>query len=121
MVDDMESCGGVLVGWDQVKASRESRALLCKLGELGWLYRLVQDFVDQTLQSPASGLVLQAFCAAVQLEVASYYKSIAVLETHISQEGMYSPLSPYFLALVLFPPHSICPCLHHSGLSGLEC
>ncbi|XP_044509407.1 gamma-tubulin complex component 3-like [Mangifera indica] len=68
---------------DSVKVPRETRVMVRKLCELGWLFRTVKGYVSESMdQFPAEdvGTVGQAFCAALQDELSEYYKLLAVLE-----------------------------------------
>ncbi|PWA61361.1 Spc97/Spc98 [Artemisia annua] len=63
-----------------------------KLCELGWLFRKVKGYVDESVERFCDedvGTVGQAFCAALQDELGEYYKLLAVLQ---AQEMNVIPL-----------------------------
>ncbi|XP_042490826.1 gamma-tubulin complex component 3-like [Macadamia integrifolia] len=68
---------------DSIKVPRATRIMVRKLCELGWLFRKVKGYISESMDRfPAEdvGTVGQAFCAALQDELAEYYKLLAVLE-----------------------------------------
>ncbi|KAH7512368.1 hypothetical protein FEM48_Zijuj12G0083400 [Ziziphus jujuba var. spinosa] len=78
---DAKSDGYVLL--DSIKVPRATRIMVCKLCELGWLFRKVKGYISESMaRFPAEdvGTVGQAFCAALQDELSEYYKLLAVLE-----------------------------------------
>ncbi|KAJ4970248.1 hypothetical protein NE237_003347 [Protea cynaroides] len=68
---------------DSIKVPRATRIMVRKLCELGWLFRKVKGYISESMDrfpSEDVGTVGQAFCAALQDELAEYYKLLAVLE-----------------------------------------
>ncbi|XP_062112176.1 gamma-tubulin complex component 3 [Humulus lupulus] len=79
---DTNSDGYVLL--DSIKVPRASRIMVRKLCELGWLFRKVKGYIQESMDRfPAEdvGTVGQAFCAALQDQLSDYYKLLAVLES----------------------------------------
>lgn len=76
---------------------RVTRDCVCKLCELGWLYKKVKRFVDgimnQSLPEYPQGIVIQSFAAAVHQEVAEFLKLIAILQAQVqsNQKNMGTP------------------------------
>ncbi|XP_065644166.1 gamma-tubulin complex component 3 homolog isoform X3 [Hydra vulgaris] len=66
------------------------RDIICKLAELGWLFRRVRKYLDARTSDKALGLVGQSFCAAIEKEIIEYYRLIAVLEAQLNQEDSLS-------------------------------
>ena len=60
-----------------VGVSKPTRLLVHRIAELGWLYRKICNYVNNTLDSPSVGLMEQAFCGALQNELNDYYRLIA--------------------------------------------
>lgn len=70
-----------------IKVPRATRAMVHKLCELGKLFKKVTGYILQItdrLTADDVGTVGQAFCAALQDELAEYYKLLAVLEVQSS-------------------------------------
>uniref|UniRef100_A0A7S1KPF2 Spindle pole body component n=1 Tax=Percolomonas cosmopolitus TaxID=63605 RepID=A0A7S1KPF2_9EUKA len=70
-----------------------TRDMIRKICELGWLFRRVKAFVDETSAEPRRGLALQSFCSAINKQLTEYYKLIAVLESHIKSQASRNQLS----------------------------
>ncbi len=82
----------------RVGVPRATRDQISKICELGWIYKRVRDFVEAGGFS--GGLVLQvfhihkqysrlqAFAAAIDHELAYYYKLIAILEQQLTSQAM---------------------------------
>ncbi|KAF9434937.1 Gamma-tubulin complex component 3 [Entomortierella beljakovae] len=69
-----------------VKISNSTRSLVNRLTELGWLYKNVNTYVQETLKQGTAGLVGQSFCSALQHELVDYFRLIAVLESNIAKD-----------------------------------
>ncbi|XP_043691114.1 gamma-tubulin complex component 3-like [Telopea speciosissima] len=68
---------------ESIKMPRATRIMVRKLCELGWLFRKVKGYISESMDGfPTEdvGTVGQAFCTALQDELAAYYKLLAVLE-----------------------------------------
>ncbi|KAM6547897.1 hypothetical protein CsatB_019573 [Cannabis sativa] len=79
---DTNSDGYVLS--DSIKVPRATRIMVRKLCELGWLFKKVKGYIQESMDRfPAEdvGTVGQAFCAALQDQLSDYYKLLAVLES----------------------------------------
>ncbi|GJW01062.1 gamma-tubulin complex component 3 [Tanacetum coccineum] len=77
-----ESVDGYILP-DSIKVGKSVRVMVRKLCELGWLYRKVKGYVDESVERFCDedvGTVGQAFCAALQDELGEYYKLLAVLQ-----------------------------------------
>ncbi|PWA61831.1 Spc97/Spc98 [Artemisia annua] len=77
---------------DSIKVGKSVRLMVRKLCELGWLFRKVKGYVDESVERFCDedvGTVSQAFCAALQDELGEYYKLLAVLQ---AQEMNVIPL-----------------------------
>jgi gamma-tubulin complex component 3 len=64
---------------------RSTRTMVRKLCEIGWLYKKVKGFINDSMNKIPSdevGTVGQAFCSALNDELTDYYKLLAVLESH---------------------------------------
>uniref|UniRef100_A0A7N1A3W6 Gamma-tubulin complex component n=1 Tax=Kalanchoe fedtschenkoi TaxID=63787 RepID=A0A7N1A3W6_KALFE len=69
---------------DLIKIPRATKTMVCKLCEIGGLFRRVKSYISESMDRfPAEdiGTVGQAFCAAMQDELSEYYKLLAVLES----------------------------------------
>ncbi|CAL9176293.1 unnamed protein product [Musa hybrid cultivar] len=91
---------------DLLKLPRSMRTMVCKLSELGWLFRKVRGYITESMSCfPAEevGTVGQAFCSALQDELSDYYKLLAVLESHslnpIPTPGSVSGVTVNYLSL----------------------
>jgi len=60
------------------------RSLVEKLCELGWLYKRVACYVQETINDSSLGLVVQSFASALQDELTEYFRLIAVLEGQLA-------------------------------------
>ncbi|KAF9104577.1 Gamma-tubulin complex component 3 [Mortierella sp. AM989] len=69
-----------------VNIANATRSLVSRLTELGWLYKKVNTYVQETLKHGTAGLVGQSFCSALQHELVDYFRLIAVLEAHIAKD-----------------------------------
>lgn len=69
------------------------RNLVCRITELGWLYRRICLYLKATLDSPAVGLVEQSFCGVMQKELTDYFRLVAVLEQQLSEASTTSTRS----------------------------
>ncbi|PLW04478.1 hypothetical protein PCANC_28558, partial [Puccinia coronata f. sp. avenae] len=58
------------------------RDLILKLTELGWLYKKIQAFTNHPDNN--LGTVQQAFTFALKEELGTYYRAIAIIESHLS-------------------------------------
>ncbi|KAH7425118.1 hypothetical protein KP509_11G040600 [Ceratopteris richardii] len=68
------------------RVPRATRMLVRKLCEVGWLFRKVQQHIDESIKQghmEEIGTVGQAFCASLQEELSDYYRLIAVLEAQV--------------------------------------
>ncbi|KAG0577630.1 hypothetical protein KC19_5G168400 [Ceratodon purpureus] len=68
---------------ESIKVPKSTRTLVRRLCEVGWLYLRVKNHISESLENgplEAIGTVGQAFCAALQEELADYYRLMAVLE-----------------------------------------
>ena len=61
-----------------IGAPQASRELAERLAECGWLLKRISSVCE--IGVPPSGLVMQAFCAAVRAELAEYRRLIASLD-----------------------------------------
>ncbi|KAI3819990.1 hypothetical protein L1987_13845 [Smallanthus sonchifolius] len=65
---------------DSIKVSKANKLMICKLCELGWLFRKVNRYVsDNTCENV--GTVVKAFCVALEDEVLEYHKLLTVLKS----------------------------------------
>eukprot|EP01052_Picozoa_sp_SAG31_P002625 SAG31_NODE_94_length_26208_cov_6.281091_15_plen_663_part_00 len=67
-----------------VGVPRATRDLIHKLGELGWLFIRVKQFVDNGIDNTKLGMVAQSLCAALRDELGEYYRAVAALEAQLS-------------------------------------
>ncbi|KAL8252856.1 hypothetical protein R6Q59_036549 [Mikania micrantha] len=74
-----ETVDGYVVS-DSIKVPKASNLMICKLCELGWLFRKVNKYVCDNL-GKNDGTVAQAFCVALQDELLEYHKLITVLQS----------------------------------------
>ncbi|KAJ1697843.1 hypothetical protein LUZ63_006355 [Rhynchospora breviuscula] len=91
---------------DSLTLPRSTRTMVRKLCEIGWLYKKVKSFIDEStskIPSEEVGTVGQAFCSALNDELTDYYKLLAVLESHsmnpIPTPGSDSGLQGNYLSL----------------------
>jgi gamma-tubulin complex component 3 len=49
-----------------------TRLLVCRLGELGWLYRRISAFLDDASAKVSLGRVAQALCSILQEQLVLY-------------------------------------------------
>ncbi|KAI8445083.1 spindle pole body component alp6 [Phakopsora pachyrhizi] len=77
------------------------RDLILKLTELGWLYKKIESAIDKT--DSETGVVEQAFGYALKEELGSYYRSVAVIESHLSSPSSNAQLTLKSLLLHLTP------------------
>lgn len=71
---------------ESIKVPKSTRTLVRRLCEVGWLYLRVKNHISESLENgplEAIGTVGQAFCAALQEELADYYRLMAVLEGQV--------------------------------------
>ncbi|GBG29500.1 Gamma-tubulin complex component 3 [Hondaea fermentalgiana] len=66
-----------------VTLPKAQRKLAQKLCELGWLFRRISGYVNQTLHVDSLGLVSQSFSSALQSELTEYFRLIAILEAQL--------------------------------------
>ncbi|KAL4587567.1 hypothetical protein LXL04_000439 [Taraxacum kok-saghyz] len=69
---------------DSVRVPKPTRIMICKLCELGWLFKKVKGYISESMykfQDEDVGTVAQAFCAALQDELSEYYKLLAILQS----------------------------------------
>jgi len=64
-----------------------TKDLICTICELGWMFRLVRDFIERC----GEGRCQQALSFALQEELVDYYRLISVLEGQMNSEN--EPLS----------------------------
>ncbi|CAG8720812.1 18621_t:CDS:10, partial [Dentiscutata erythropus] len=86
----------------KAEISRSTRDILHRLSELGWLYRRVNDFVNDfviNVNDTPIGLVAQAFCSALQRELTEYYRFIAVFEAQAAKVTDNQQVEPNGLSL----------------------
>eukprot|EP00742_Colponemidia_sp_Colp-10_P010263 GILJ01011264.1.p1 GENE.GILJ01011264.1~~GILJ01011264.1.p1 ORF type:complete len:867 (-),score=164.52 GILJ01011264.1:142-2421(-) len=69
-----------------VHLSAPVRELICRLSELGWMFRHVCNFVNSKLDEGDLGLIAQSFCFSIQDELTDYYKLLAVLEGQVRSD-----------------------------------
>ncbi len=74
---------------------QSTRQLVCRLGEVGWLFRKVTWFLEQQSVAEALGRVSQALCAALQEHVASHFGDIAALGMQLDQRLLASSHNPH--------------------------
>ncbi|KAL9656156.1 hypothetical protein ABK040_007774 [Willaertia magna] len=95
----------------KVGVPKSTRLLICKLCEMGWLYKKIKQFIDNhnlTSNNNTNGLVSQSFCSAIDKELVEYYKSISTLETQIeSQEQTQNPITLRRLAVWAIEPTEV--------------
>lgn len=60
------------------------RALCNRLFEAGWLYNKIKKFVDAKKNDMTSGPIKQCFCVALQEQLATYHRLLAVLDAQVS-------------------------------------
>lgn len=71
---------------ESIRVPKSTRTLVRRLCEVGWLYLRVKNHISESLENgplEAIGTVGQAFCAALQEELADFYRLMAVLEGQI--------------------------------------
>ena len=68
-----------------VAISPALRHIVGRLCELGWIFRHVCKLLREMLGEQCKGMVAQSFAYALQEELTSYYKFIAVLEAQITE------------------------------------
>lgn len=69
---------------ESLKVPRSTRILVRKLAELGFLFRKVRNYINDSMTrfvAEEVGTVGQAFASALQDELSDYYKLLAVLES----------------------------------------
>ncbi|KAA1086261.1 Microtubule-nucleating Tub4p (gamma-tubulin) complex component [Puccinia graminis f. sp. tritici] len=76
------------------------RDLILKLTELGWLYKKIERAIDQPEAN--IGTVQQAFAFALKEELGTYYRAIAIIQSHLSSDPS-TTLSSKALLLHLTP------------------
>ena len=79
-----------------------TRTLISRIGELGWLFRRVCDYVTALDTAAAPGKVAQALGAALQGEIGRYYGDLAVLTSQVDQ-GLLGGVGTGTLGPVLSP------------------
>lgn len=67
------------------KLQRSSKIIISKISELGWVFRNIRSFIEQS-KSIDGGLYEQSFKEGITTEVRDYYRMIAVLETEMALE-----------------------------------
>lgn len=63
-----------------------AKVLINRLAELGQLYGRVDSFIRQRESVAEVGMIEQSLCHHLQAQLTEYYRLIAVLETHMSQD-----------------------------------
>lgn len=61
------------------------RDLILKLTELGWLYKKIESAIENP--QSIDGIVQQAFAFALKEELGTYYRAIAIVESHLSSSS----------------------------------
>ncbi|KAJ3133447.1 Gamma-tubulin complex component 3 [Geranomyces variabilis] len=79
------------------EVSKPQRQILDKLAEMGWIYRLITDFVEKHKNDISGGLIRQSFCSALAREMTDYYRLIAILQSQIDPAGEGQQSSPLTL------------------------
>ncbi|KAJ3366227.1 Microtubule-nucleating Tub4p (gamma-tubulin) complex component [Allomyces javanicus] len=91
----LQGVDGKLIKWDEKEGyklvstdgfSHPVRAITQQVSEVGSLYRGLELRLAPGVAKP-QGLVGQSLCAALQAELANYYRLVAVLETAAGQPG----------------------------------
>eukprot|EP00164_Ancoracysta_twista_P021569 GFYU01039261.1.p1 GENE.GFYU01039261.1~~GFYU01039261.1.p1 ORF type:complete len:388 (-),score=49.40 GFYU01039261.1:95-1258(-) len=78
-----------------------ARHMVCRLCEVGWLYRKVRRYLEEVTKNEGYGLVGQSLAAALEKELREYYKLIAVLEAQLHPNGDRSAPSQLTLRRLL--------------------
>ncbi|XP_024364423.1 gamma-tubulin complex component 3 isoform X2 [Physcomitrium patens] len=80
-----EDADGYMID-ESIRVPKSTRTLVRRLCEVGWLYLRVKNHISESLENgplEAIGTVGQAFCAALQEELADFYRLMAVLESQV--------------------------------------
>ncbi|KAF6035402.1 TUBGCP3 [Bugula neritina] len=72
---------------DNVRVSPHKKKICCSLAESGWLYNKIKQYVDQKKLDNTFGPIGLSFCVALQSELRSYLRLIAVLDTQLTEHG----------------------------------
>ncbi|GLD97625.1 hypothetical protein PINS_up006315 [Pythium insidiosum] len=63
------------------------RELIQRLCELGWLYRKINAYLQHSREDLAFGVVGQSFCHVLQLQLADYFRLVAVLAAQVDDDA----------------------------------
>ncbi|KAJ0409577.1 hypothetical protein ATCC90586_010088 [Pythium insidiosum] len=63
------------------------RELIHRLCELGWLYRRINAYLQHSREDLAFGVVGQSFCHVLQLQLADYFRLVAVLAAQVDDDA----------------------------------
>lgn len=89
-----------------ISSPAATRDMVQKICELGWLFKRVKSFVDETSLEARRSLTLQSFCSAIDKQLTEYYKLIAVLESQIKSPYSRNQLSLRRLVVWSLEPSS---------------